>query len=290
MRRGVDGQGLRVRVLGGFGVWAGGRAVPAAAWRLRRAAGLVKLLALAPGHRLHRDQALEALWPGADPAAAAPRLHQALYVARRALAHDPSRASGVHPAGYLPWEGDVLALAPAGQATVDLQQFEAAAARARRAGDAATYREALDRYGGELLPDDRYADWAEARREAVRALHLALLVELAALLEAGGEAAPAAAALERIVAEDPAHEAAHVGLMRLRARAGDRREALRQYDRLREALRREVDAEPAAASRQLREDIRAGRFPAATTPDAPPAPGRRRPWRPRSRGGIRRPT
>jgi hypothetical protein len=34
-----------------------------ASWRLRKAAGLVKLLALAEGHRLHREQAMDLLWP-----------------------------------------------------------------------------------------------------------------------------------------------------------------------------------------------------------------------------------
>jgi hypothetical protein len=37
-----------------------GRPVPACAWRHRRAAGLVKVLALASGHREHREQVIEA--------------------------------------------------------------------------------------------------------------------------------------------------------------------------------------------------------------------------------------
>jgi DNA-binding SARP family transcriptional activator len=32
------------------------------AWRLRRARTLVKLLTLAPRHRLHREQVVDALW------------------------------------------------------------------------------------------------------------------------------------------------------------------------------------------------------------------------------------
>ncbi|HEY8769820.1 MAG TPA: hypothetical protein VIM03_04710 [Thermoleophilaceae bacterium] len=51
----------------------------------RRAADLVKLLALAPGHRMPRDELLEMLWPklGADPAPS--NLHKAASYARRAL-------------------------------------------------------------------------------------------------------------------------------------------------------------------------------------------------------------
>src|SRR5437588_13094379 len=54
---------LRVQLLGRFRVWVGLRPVPETAWRRRKAAALVKLLALAPEHRLHREEALETLWP-----------------------------------------------------------------------------------------------------------------------------------------------------------------------------------------------------------------------------------
>src|SRR3712207_4624611 len=62
---------LEVRLLGEFAVLVDSRAVPPDAWPQRRAADLVKVLALAPGHRLARDEVLEALWPqlGADAAA-----------------------------------------------------------------------------------------------------------------------------------------------------------------------------------------------------------------------------
>ena len=46
---------------------------------------LVKLLALAPGHRLHREQVMAVLWPGRPPPAAANNLHQVLHVARAHL-------------------------------------------------------------------------------------------------------------------------------------------------------------------------------------------------------------
>ena len=55
------------------------------AWSRRHAASLVKLLALADGRRLHREQVIDALWPGLGVEAAAPRLHKAAHYARRAL-------------------------------------------------------------------------------------------------------------------------------------------------------------------------------------------------------------
>ncbi|HEX5915838.1 MAG TPA: BTAD domain-containing putative transcriptional regulator, partial [Rubrobacter sp.] len=74
----------------------------------------------------------------------------------------------------------------------------------------------------------------------------------------------------RVVAEDPAHEEAHVGLMRLYALLGRRREALGQYERLREALHREHGSKPEGATVRLHEEIWADTFP---PPDSPLAAG-----------------
>jgi len=43
------------------------------------------VLALSPGHRLHREQAMALLWPDLAPKAALNNLHYALHVARRTL-------------------------------------------------------------------------------------------------------------------------------------------------------------------------------------------------------------
>ena len=46
---------LRIRLLGGFSVETDGGLVDERAWRLRKARALVKVAALAPGRRVHRD-------------------------------------------------------------------------------------------------------------------------------------------------------------------------------------------------------------------------------------------
>ena|SRR5215207_5937290 len=56
-------EAVRVRLLGGFKVSVGSRSIEGGAWRLRKAASLVKLLALAGGHSLHREQTMDLLWP-----------------------------------------------------------------------------------------------------------------------------------------------------------------------------------------------------------------------------------
>jgi DNA-binding SARP family transcriptional activator len=77
-----------ITMLGGFSVRVGGGVVDSTHWRRRAVATLVKLLALQPRRRLHREQVMDLLWPDASPEEAAPRLHKAAHYARRAFA-DP---------------------------------------------------------------------------------------------------------------------------------------------------------------------------------------------------------
>jgi predicted ATPase/DNA-binding SARP family transcriptional activator len=226
----------------------------------------VKLLALAPGHHLHRERAMDLLWPDHGRRAAANSLSQALHAARRVLGPDDAQAAF----SYLASQGEQLVLCPGGELWLDVDAFEEAAATARRSREPAAYRAALNLYAGELLPRDPYEEWAEVPRESLRQLFLALLVELANLHEERGEHGSGIEALRRTVVEEPTREEAHIGLMRLYALGGRQAEALAQYARLEEFLSRELGAEPQALSRALREEIATGRFPPPHRPVSPP--------------------
>ena len=222
---------IRVTLLGRFAVTVGGVPVADASWKRRHAAAVVKVLALAPGRRLHREQVIDLVWPQDTIAEAVPKLHKAAHFARRAI--------GVPDAVVL--RGDQVILCPGGNVTVDAARFEDLARRALAAGDAAAAREALALYGGELLPADRYEEWAEARRDELRQSHLDLL-----RLDGRWEA----------VAElDPADERAHLALMRQHAANGDRHAALRQFERLDRTLRRELGVAPGREASALRDRL-----------------------------------
>jgi len=163
---------VRLTLLGGFAASVDGIEVPDTAWRLKKARELVKLLAVAPEHRLHREQAMDVLWRERSPASAANNLHQAVHVARRAL--DPAAIESRDGVLHLAAEVDV-----------DVDGFVQAAAHARRMGTAAAYRAALALYAGELLPENRYDDWVEDRRDELTELAMELETAAAAL-ESGG--------------------------------------------------------------------------------------------------------
>src|SRR6266576_952101 len=158
--------GLRLWLLGRFRAEVGGQEVPERRWRRRKAGSLVKLLALAPGHRLHREQLMDTLWPDLPPGAAGANLRKAVYFARQAIGAEALRSGE-----------DSVWLEPDGL-WVDVDAFQAAIAT----GDATG---ALGLFRGDLLPDDRFELWAEERRELFRMQLLRLALGLAAELEQG---------------------------------------------------------------------------------------------------------
>ena len=270
---------LRIELLGGFRVAAGEVTVNEAAWRLRKARGLIKLLALTPEHSLHREQVIETLWPESDPAAAANNLRQALFVARRAL-----DSCGEDGAARMGLAQDVLSLATE-RLEIDVEEFEEAAAEAERAPSIANHRAAIDLYGGELLPEDRFDEWATARRRALRERHLILLVDLALLLEEAGDRAAAAASLQQALVHEPLHERAHRELMRIYALTGRRQRALAQFHLLRESLRREFEDEPDDETRRLYQQILTRRLGSEEARDPTPT-ARRADRAPRRPGNL----
>jgi len=265
---GAEGAGaLYVQLLGEFRVAVGSRVIERSAWRLRKASALIKLLALARGQRLHREQVVDLLWPDLDLEAGMNNLHYVLGKARRVLEPD---AGDFH---FLRFDGEWLVLSPLAPVRVDVGEFERAARLAHSSGDPASYFSAIALYTGELLPEDRYEEWVEERRRALQEVYLRLHMELAGLYESRGEYAHALDVLRRAVEVEPTLEAAHAGIMRLLALLGRPQEALRQYDVLRAALARELDASPQDSTTRLREEILQGRLgrEGATLPREGPA-------------------
>lgn len=209
-----------VRLLGDFSVTIQGQPVPVDSWRSRRAADLVKLLALEPNRRLHRDQVLDALWADLPVEAAGANLRKAVHYARRALGTDEAISSA----------GSMLTLWPTATVSVDLDDLlrEADAALASQLPDAC--RAVLDRYPFELLPADRYEAWTGDARARVRRREVALL-------KGAGD-------WGRVLELDPTDEEAHRALMESHLQAGNRREAIRQFEQLRDALREHIGVGP----------------------------------------------
>jgi DNA-binding SARP family transcriptional activator len=248
---------LSIQLLGDFCVSVGSRAIDEREWTSRRARSLVRLLALAPRHRLHREHVIDRLWPDMGSEDGANNLHKALYVARRILEPDlpPRRASS-----YLQLRHDMLLLEAPGGLWTDVEAFLAVARAAHERRTPQAYQEALRLYTGDLVAEDHYEDWVIAHRERLSGLRVTLLVELAAVQEQAGDLSAAIETLQQAVASDPVHEEAQGLLMRLLVQTGRRHLALRQYQALRAALQRELEVEPDARLQALYQDIQGSHF------------------------------
>ncbi|MEU5592978.1 BTAD domain-containing putative transcriptional regulator [Streptomyces sp. NPDC020298] len=240
---------VRIRLLGGFAVTVADRPVAAGAWRLRKARSLLKLLCLAPGHRLHRERLYDLLWPDLDRTAVSNNLHQVLHAVRRALA-----ATGA-PGDVVVLRDDMVLLGPDGGVRTDLDELDEAVRRASDGGGAADYRAALALADAGLLPEDRYEPWADEAAAALETRRTTLRLGLAEALEHDHRAAEAIDVLHTLIAQDPLDEPAHRALMRALADAGRRREALAAYERLRDELRRDTGADPDPQTRRLFRDL-----------------------------------
>jgi DNA-binding SARP family transcriptional activator len=188
---------IHISLLGGFSVTVDGEPVPNR-WRLRKAKTLVKLLALAPGHRLHREVVVDRLWPDTEPQVAANNLHQIVHTIRRMMGPESITLSD-----------DVARLCPSGGLSVDVDQFDRAAAVARSSGEITELQAALELWTGPLLPEDQYANWAEDHRERLTEAHAAVSTLLGSKLLAEGEPEAALALLEPLASQRPLDEHLH---------------------------------------------------------------------------------
>lgn len=69
-----------------FSVWLDSQEVPEVAFARRKAYTLLKLLALQSGHRLHRHQVMDLLWPDLPPRRGAAQLYKVVHHVRRTFA------------------------------------------------------------------------------------------------------------------------------------------------------------------------------------------------------------
>src|SRR2546427_3954930 len=247
---------IHIFLLGRFEVTRGERILQASAWPRRKAAALLQHLALE--RRLLKEQAIEFLWPEIDPTSGANNLYRTLHTLRQTL--DTALGPGTAEA-TLVFQDGVFTLTDT--VWVDVAAFESLV----QSGDQSALISALQLYNGDLLPDDRYAEWALSSRERLRRGQREARLTLAAHARDAREYTRAISLLTPLLAQDPADEQVHRELMHLYALEGRRHEALRQYQTCVDALAAEFAVPPDPETTLLYTRIMNGELP----PPPPPA-------------------
>jgi DNA-binding SARP family transcriptional activator len=225
-------------------------------WTRHKAQTLLARLALDPAHRLLKDQALDMLWPDQSPAAAGNNLYRTLHALRHTL--NTTLGAGAAEA-TLAFEDGVLILDEA--VWVDVAEFDRLSATPTdndRRIDNLT--QALSLYRGDLLPDDLYADWTMAAREALRRQRREISLALVKHHHTIHAYTNIIELLTPLLASDPADEPAQRELMRAYALGGRRHDALRQYQACVKALAADLDVSPEPETTALYDQILSGQL------------------------------
>jgi DNA-binding SARP family transcriptional activator/ATP/maltotriose-dependent transcriptional regulator MalT len=233
-----------IRVLGTFSLTSGGHEVAVSPGQGRR---LLQMLAVSGG-RFVTDQAMEALWPDADPDAARNRLRTVLNRLRTEAGDVVVRS------------GETLELRS--DVSVDLALFEADARRSLALGAGeptlavALARSAMTRYRGELLPEEPYEDWAARPRERARRTMLQLLDLCADVAANRGDLDDMRRVVEMTIDLAPYDDDRYLRAASLLLQQGRRGAALMVVRRARHALA-EIGLEPPVHLLRLEEEISA---------------------------------
>ncbi len=237
---------LTIRVLGAFEAhrMPGDEPIVLHSRKLR---GLLAYLALCPGLGQPRETLAALLWDRSAEEQARASLRQALAVLRKAI--------DVPGPPVLVADHHRIALA-AEAVWVDAVEFQ----RLVTEGSPEALQRATTLYRGRLVEglsveSEAFEEWARAEGQRLQDLAMGALTKLLAHEQERGALDAAARIAHRILAIDPLHDEAHRALIGLYVRQGARGEALRQYERYRSLLQRELGLEPDAETRRLAQQL-----------------------------------
>ncbi len=204
--------------------------------RLRTARLLLSWLVLRPRQSGSREEVAALLWSERSEPQARQSLRQTLAVLRRALGQpgevlEVDRETLGFAAGAV--QSDVAVLSQAG-ADSSIAELERAVALYRG--------EFLERLS---LRDPLGQQWLEARRAELRALATKRFEWLLAAYARAGQHQAAEPVASRLLEIEPLAETGHRALIQVHLAAGQRALAVRQYQRCRDILARELSVEPA---------------------------------------------
>jgi DNA-binding SARP family transcriptional activator len=247
---------LKIYLLGRFCVEVDDVAIKEQQWELRSAKLLIKLLAIKPAHRLHREQIIDTLWTEQDPEHAINKLNKAIHSARRTL--EPRIKRGNESRFILSQKQQITLHSPTGL-YIDTDEFERLAAVAIKNADVEAGEAAIELYQGDLLTEDIYEEWLSVKRESLRLLYRKVAAKTASIHAENKDYQKSIEIFKRLAFDDPSDEHVQQRLMRLLAITGSKYQSLKQFELCSSALR-ELGVEPDPETIELVENIKSGKI------------------------------
>ena len=217
--------------------------------RGKKARAILGYLSLTAGQRIPRARLAAMLWDRAPDTQARSSFRQAL--------HELLLAMGPLANELISADRETIKL------NANLCWIDAAAILAAQTTSESSSRSELSALcTGELLEEldgisESFDHWLLGERTRVtQQLSDLLETELNNLAQSKADLKLKVSNFRRLIAVDPTHEGASRALMRALAELGERAQALREYERCRNALRKALDVEPSPETRALADAIR----------------------------------
>lgn len=245
---------LDARLLGDFELRLDNRRIEGLHGHL--AGSVLRYLLTRANHGAHRDELLEAFWPGVDPERSRNRLQVVISSLRRAV-------RTMADIDVVQFDDGFYRVNPDIDLRIDVEDFETLAKRAHDAAtsDAPSFRDiaqrALRLYRGHLCADLPYEEWTILLRERLRMVYGDLLDTLVAHQWRAGDLTGCIETARRLLEEDPCREDMHRLLIRSYDAIGRPDQALRQFEACRRILLATLDASPTARTIVARDEARA---------------------------------
>jgi DNA-binding SARP family transcriptional activator len=250
---------LKICLFGKFNARCGGQEI--SGMQAHKVQELFCYLLLSRKQPQSRETLAELFWDSLPPTRSKKNLRQLLWRLQCVLNHESLGLSCL-----LRTEGEWIQIDPAHDFWLDVAEFENVynAVKGKRAreltpDDFNAIQNAAALYQGELL-EGWYYDWCVVERERLQIMLLMLLDKLIQYCEVNREFDIGLAYGAEILRRDRAYERTHRQMMRLHFMAGDRTQAIHQYERCKNALREELDVAPSQRTQELYEQIRADAF------------------------------
>lgn len=243
-----SGQRLQVFCLGNLSILSDGEAVPAKAFKRKKARELFALLVAAPDSFFHREDLAAKLWPQAEQKASLRDFRVALHALSDAL--QPERPKNSLAFCIDRQEERYRLLSD--QVELDTQRFEDLVARA---DDVTGWERALKLYRGPFCEDYPYLDSLGPVREKFDRLYLDLAEKLAEAYLASDQEGKAVELAQRMLSRDATWEPAYRLLMRGQSALGHDHLLPRTFTLCLETLEEELGVEPSEETFELAREL-----------------------------------